>query len=197
MYVLTQLIAIGSGLLIAQVLGMWCKCFLCRSVTATVPNFMRLEPREENGGSRELGTLEVLVFFASMSLREYTVAGAWLIFKVAAKWAAWHHITQLPRETPISASPTVNADDAERGFRERRRFSNYSLGRFTNGTLYNIVAAGTGVMIENAISTYLTSRFLFFLAESTLWAWLLLVWSINISLTFSLVLWRRPRFCDS
>jgi hypothetical protein len=196
MYVLAQLIAIGTGLLVAQVLGMWCKCFLCRSITATVPNSMRLEPRQENGGSRELGPLEILVFFASISLQEYAIAGAWLAFKVAAKWAAWQHITQLPRETPISANTTLNADDAYHQFRERRRFSNYSFGRFISGTLYNIVAAGTGGMIENAISTYLTSRFLFFLSPNTLWVWLVSVWAMNIILTFSLVVWGRPRFCE-
>jgi hypothetical protein len=62
--------------------------------------------------------------------------------------------------------------------------------------LYNIVAAGTGGVVENAISTYLTSRFLFFLSENTLWAWVFLVWAVNIILTFSLVVWGRLRFCD-
>jgi len=157
---------------------------------------MRLDPRHENGGSRELGTLEVLLFFTSISLREYTIAGAWLVFKVAAKWAAWQHIAQIPRETLSSSNRTTEAGDVYLSLRERLRLSNYLLGRFISGTLYNIVAAGTGGMIENAISTYLSSRFLFFLSESTLWVWLMSVWAMNIILTFSLVVCGRPRFCE-
>src|SRR5690242_16955770 len=133
-------------------------------------------------------------YFSPLSRSASIRLPAPLAFKVAAKWAAWQHITQLPRETPISANPTVDANDAHLGFRERRRFSNYSLGRFISGTLYNIVAAGTGGVVENAISTYLTSRFLFFLSENTLWAWVFLVWAMNIILTFSLVVWGRLRF---
>jgi hypothetical protein len=157
---------------------------------------MRLDSRQDNGGSRELGTLEILLFFTSISLRQYTIAGAWLAFKVAAKWAAWQHIAPIPRETLSSSDRTTEAGDEYLGLRERLRLSNYLLGRFTGGTLYNIVAAGTGGMIENAISTYLTSRFLFFLSENTLWAWLFFVWAMNIILTFSLVVWGRPRFCE-
>jgi len=195
MYGLTQLIAIGTGLLVAQVLGMWCKCFLCQSVAATVRKSIRLDPRRENGGSRQLGTLEVLLFFTSISLREYTIAAAWLGFKVAAQWAAWQHIAQMPRETSRSNNPSMDASNVYVGLRERLRFSNNLLGRFLNGTLYNIVAAGTGGIIANVISTSLTHR-LFFLSELFLWGWLISLWVVNIFLIFSILIWGRPRFCE-
>jgi hypothetical protein len=195
MFELVKLIATGTGLLVAQVLGTWCKCFLCRSVTATMPKSVRLDPRQENGGSRQLGTFEVLLFFTSISLREYTIAGAWLAFKVAAQWAAWQHIADIPRETLSSSNPTRHADNVYLCLRERLRLSNYLLGTFINGTLYNIIAAGTGGIIENLMLSVLPYR-LFFLSESTLWAWLLSVWAINIILTFSLIVWGRPRFCE-
>jgi hypothetical protein len=195
MFQLIKLIAIGTGLLIAQVLGTWCKCFLCGSVTATVPKSIRLNRGEESGGSRQLGTFEVLLFFTSISLSEYTIAGAWLVFKVAAKWAAWQCIAQIPRETLNSSDLTTNGGDVYLSLRERLRLSNYLLGNFLNGTLYNVVAAGIGGMIENLILTALPHR-LFFLSESTLWVWLVSVWAMNIILTFSLVVYDRPRFCE-
>jgi hypothetical protein len=195
MFQLIKLIAIGTGLLVAQVLGTWCKCFLCRSVTATVPKSIRLNRRQENDGSRQLGTFEVLLFFTSVSLGEYSIAGAWLAFKVAAKWAAWQYIAQKPHETLNSIDRTTHAHDVYLGLRERLRLSNYLLGTFINGTLYNIVAAGIGGIIENLILTVLPHR-LFFLSESTLWAWLVSVWAMNIILTFSLVFWGCPRFCE-
>jgi hypothetical protein len=82
---LTEIIFVEIGLLLMLALGSACDRFLERSVTA--------EPtigwHEAGGGGKQLGVIERLLFFSSFWLGEYAIAGGWLVFKAAGKWAAW------------------------------------------------------------------------------------------------------------
>ena len=56
------------------------------------------------------------------------IAAAWLAFKVAAKWAAWQHVSKIPERRMELADSYLNLP-------ERLQFSKYLLGTFMNGTL--------------------------------------------------------------
>ena len=71
------------------------------------------------------------------------IAGAWLAFKVAAKWAAWQHIAKLP--------DTFENEDAKKYLNARFQLSSNLLGRFLNGTLYNVFCAGVGFLFGKAL----------------------------------------------
>jgi hypothetical protein len=126
---MTWLIFSGFGLGVALASGYYCEYFLRRSVTA--------EPREElhhheqGGGGKELGVLERVLFLVSLLVDNYTIAGGWLAFKVAAKWAAWQHVIKI--------------SEKETGLEDRLTLSSRLLGRFLNGTLYNALCAFAGL----------------------------------------------------
>ena len=120
--------AIGWGILITALVGLFCKKFLDWSVTQGFPtSFSAFKSAEKGGGGKCLGILERLLFFASLWLGRYEAAAGWLAFKVAAKWATWQHIVKLPE---------VISDDA---LKNRLQLASRLLGRFLNGTIYNVL----------------------------------------------------------
>ena len=134
---LIQVIVTGAGLLLSQFLGSFSECFLTKSVTVTQQVPRNLLAGQTGGGGKQLGTLERLLFFASFWMGAYAVAGGWLAFKVAAKWASWQHIAKLA--------------EGEAKFEDRILLSSHLLGRFLNGTLYNAFCAAAGVVLAKFI----------------------------------------------
>jgi len=129
-----QIVFISLGLLLTLFLGCFCEFFLQKSVIAKA-RYIDVQSTQTGGGGRQLGVLERLLFFASLWLGEYTIAGSWLVFKAAGKWAAWQHIARLPDEGGRQAAE------------DRIIASSQLLGRFNNGTLYNGFCAGIGVLL--------------------------------------------------
>jgi hypothetical protein len=155
-------LAIGGGILVTAVLGLLCGPFLDASVTVKFPEeFKDFKESEKGGGGKELGILERVLFFASAWLSAYVIAGAWLTFKVAAKWASWQHITKIPE--------TLKDEDERKYMDARRRLSSRLLGRFLNGTLYNIFCAGMGWLVGKGLLRY-SDRL-----PGDLWNWAVLV----------------------
>jgi hypothetical protein len=133
---LTESIFVGAGLLVTLILGLYCECFLKKSVTAP-PIFKH----EVGGGGKQLGVLERLLFFGSFLLGEYTLTAGWLAFKVAAKWASWQHVIKISDKA-----------DETRNVNVRVIVSSRLLGRFLNGTLYNALCACIGVLVGKFVS---------------------------------------------
>jgi hypothetical protein len=143
---LLEYLGVGVGLLLTLCAGGGSRFFLKRSVRARVPDKVKLSAADEDGGSRQLGLLELLLFFVSFWLEQYTIAAGWLAFKVAAKWASWQHIANIPEHQV--------RDDVYIGLHDRLRLSNNLLGSFLNGTLYNIFCAGIGVITAKIIKKH-------------------------------------------
>jgi hypothetical protein len=141
-------LAIGAGILVTALLGLLCSPFLNFRVTVKIPDeFKAWEPAQKAGGGSDLGLLERLLFFAAVWQDSHVIAGAWLAFKVAAKWAAWQHIAKLP--------VTFKDEDDRKYLNARFQLSSNLLGRFLNGTLYNIFCAGVGALCGKALSEYI------------------------------------------
>jgi hypothetical protein len=67
-------------------------------------------------------------------LGQYAVTAGWLVFKAAGKWAAWQHVVRISEKEPEE-------------LQQRLLLSSRLLGRFLNGTLYNALCAGVGVVV--------------------------------------------------
>jgi hypothetical protein len=148
--VLTSSLAIAIGILITECLGCLCPRFLDVSVPEPFPDeFKEFKSAEKRGGGEELGVLERVLFFASAWLDAYVIGGGWLTFKVAAKWATWQHITKIPE--------TLEGEEDKKYMHARRRLSSRLLGRFLNGTLYNIFCAGVGWLCSKALFLWIGS----------------------------------------
>jgi hypothetical protein len=139
-------LGLSAGLVVTVALGFLYGPFLEKSVTIELPNqFEELRDAEKNAGGAQLGTLERLVFFASLWLPDaYVFGGGWLVFKLGAKWAAWQHIAKIPERLQ-------RRNDFDYAL-ERFQLSCRLLGRFLNGTLYNMFCAAVGVYIGKALA---------------------------------------------
>ena len=85
----------------------------------------------------------------------YVIGGGWLVFKLGAKWAAWQHVAKIPEKLQ-------GRDDFD-----------YALGRFLNGTLYNMFCAAVGVYIGKGLA-----KSGYWLADYTYWFLGLVVFAI-------------------
>ena len=127
-----------GGLSFTLILGLFCECFLDKSVTAK-PS---IGYHEVGGGGKQLGVLERILFFACFLLDQYTAAAGWLAFKAAGKWASWQHVVK------------ISDKDGDLDQNERLTLSSRLLGRFLNGTLYNILCASMGVLLVKFLSSH-------------------------------------------
>jgi len=91
-----------------------------------------------------LGLAESTLFYASFVAGAPELAGAWLIFKTAAKWASWQHIMLMPQELS-------DVDDIEY-LDYRHSFSTKMVTVFVLGTMFNILAGATGYVVLSALS---------------------------------------------
>jgi hypothetical protein len=138
--------AIELGVILTLILGCTCGAFIKRSVTVGQDLIPGLEEQQRRGGGAQLGAIERLLFFAAFWLDQHLITGGWLAFKVAGKWAAWQHIAKIP-----AGGNSENASALER----RSRLSSYLLGRFLNGTLYNGLCAGVGMIFGKTMLSLL------------------------------------------
>jgi hypothetical protein len=165
---------LGIGVLVTMVSGFFCECFLQRSVTAD-PGPPYSGVPQEGGGGKELGVLERLIFFSSLWNKDWlNIAGAWLVFKAAGKWAAWQHIVKTP------------STDHPAALRVRIEASARLLGRWLNGTLYNGLCAFCGFAVQK-LARYVWNNQLFSLStDCSVWAAtglsLLIIWMVWKSL---------------
>lgn len=146
---ITNSIAILAGLIVSIFLGLLCGPFVKFSVNIEIPpEYKFLDPQspEYRSGGFWLGLMECALFFASFWLGDYIIAGAWLTFKVAAKWAAWQHVIQMPTR--------ISTDD-QTDFELRNKVGSLQLGRFLNGTLYNGFCGMIGFIVSKAVLTYM------------------------------------------
>jgi hypothetical protein len=98
------------------------------------------------GGGTFLGLLEILSFFFAIILDAQLFIGAWLAFKVAAKWESWANIVQM--------KPLTSDDLHSIEFENRHRFGAWVMNRFLLGTMLNIMLAGLGAWIYLFIKKY-------------------------------------------
>ncbi len=96
-----------------------------------------------------IGYFERILFYFSIIFGYPTFIGAWLVFKVAAKWNAWSHIVKLPE---------LDTDDLNsQTFETRYRFSSWLLSRFMLGTLLNIFVVVVAVFIYLIVQIWATA----------------------------------------
>jgi hypothetical protein len=170
-----QIILITSGALITHILGCFSGYFIKRSVTARpISRSFQTLHNQTGGGGKQLGVFERLMFFASFLFREYTIAAAWLAFKVATKWAAWQHVNKLPEDKELLV--------------DRARLSSHLYGRFTVGTLYNGFCAGIGAVWAKILAPHFVAPMLNQITEPLLfWGSIILPVLVTVWIVGSLL----------
>lgn len=94
-------------------------------------------------GPLMLGVLEAIVFFLAFVSEAWVVAGGWLVFKAASKWASWQHIMKVPE--------AFGENEAEY-IQFRWAWSSRLLTSFLFGTLANIAAAFAGATVARVLA---------------------------------------------
>jgi hypothetical protein len=84
-----------------------------------------------------LGTLERMLFLATLWFKAYMLIGVWLAFKLGTKWQAWQQIIKPPEEI----DGRINKLDL---LRARRNRGTWYAQRFLIGTIANIICAIAG-----------------------------------------------------
>ena len=87
---------------------------------------------ESLGSGRWVGLLETVLFVGALFVGEPIVIGAWLTFKVAAKWEVWANVVKIP--DGLVRTPLLD-------YQVRHRFGSVLLSRFLLGTLLNVLVA--------------------------------------------------------
>jgi hypothetical protein len=105
-----------------------------------------------NPAGNWIGYFERLIFFVVMIKGgdPWAAIGVWLVFKVAAKWEAWHHMGFVPDEIE-NVLPLKLA-------LARRRWAAQGYATFLVGTVSNLILAFGGVVIAtrgNQILSYM------------------------------------------
>ena len=85
---------------------------------------------------RVIGVMESFLFTLAIIVGYPIFIGAWLAFKVAAKWETWAHVVRLPEV----ASQDLNSSE----FEIRARFGSWLHARFIIGVLLNIIISVIG-----------------------------------------------------
>lgn len=139
--------AVLVGLATTILLGLCSGGLLNFYVTVKHPETLKKHDFERKGGGAFLGFLERILFFVSF-WHSALIGGAWLAFKLGAKWKVWEQIIKVP---DIVVHPSISA----RKYAEREQLASRVLGRFLNGTAWNLVCG----MIGAAVTTALWSHF--------------------------------------
>jgi hypothetical protein len=85
-----------------------------------------------------LGKLERVLFFVSLWLPAYEIAGGWLAFKLGSKWQAWQTMTKVPETLQNDIHPLDYLG-------AKHRWASATLQRWLLGNLLNLLAAFVGV----------------------------------------------------
>ena len=84
----------------------------------------------KNGGLL-IGLFERFLALASFWIPAHAILGAWLAFKLAAKWESWANVVKVPQTLPKVSDLDL--------FRARRQLGSHVLSRFLLGTLLNVL----------------------------------------------------------
>jgi hypothetical protein len=95
---------------------------------------------------RLVGVLEQALFFLSLWLRAYELAGGWLIFKAASKWETWQSIMKVPESPPKDVDPWSY-------LAAKNQWASATLQRWLLGVLLNGAAAAAGVAAGRAVAS--------------------------------------------
>ena len=137
--------ALLIGLLVTLVLSGFSHRFLNWTVKAGLdlaPKFSYL--RNVRGGGWYLGFFESVLFFTAFWSADYLiVGGAWLTFKLGAKWASWQHVIKMPEHKV--------EDNIHEDLEWRLKFGSMQLGRFLNGTMYSGFCGAFGCIVAKVI----------------------------------------------
>src|SRR3990172_13278693 len=90
-------------------------------------------------GGKMIGFFERTLAFVSIWTGLVAVLGGWLAFKLASKWQVWSSIIKLPDEIE-GVQPLEYAV-------ARRKWGSKVFTRFVVGTIANILAGFTGVIV--------------------------------------------------
>jgi len=142
---------IAAGLAVTVLLGFLAKPlskYAKKSMPLPAPS-AELEPRWKeftmgDGGGALLGWLERFMFFCAFLMGAHVAIGAWLAFKVAAKWNTWSNVISVP--TAIEKVDPVDFLIA------RRRWGSRLLMTFLIGTAYNIIVGMLGAAATHSVS---------------------------------------------
>ena len=145
-------IALQFGMLLAALTGVFVTFALGKHVNSLVERIRAAVPTDAPSGVAQddwnqvtvtdpgpgqwLGSLERLLFFASIWFNAWEVVAGWLLFKVASKWEVWNNIVKVPE----SLGPDT---DGLSQLRARHGWGTRVLQSFLAGTLANIL---TGVV---------------------------------------------------
>ncbi len=135
-----KLISVLLGVLVTLSLGSLSRFLLETYVMVRSP-YKSTGEFETEGGGPFLGFLERLIFYATFGQSAF-IGGAWLVFKLGAKWSVWQHI--------------VKYGESYRGeLAKREQFASRLLGRFLNGTLWNAICGMLGAAVTEACLSYM------------------------------------------
>jgi hypothetical protein len=98
---------------------------------------------EREGGGAFAGFLERLLFFAAFWYSAL-LGGAWLAFKLGAKWGVWQHVIKDPDTVSL------------REMQKREQLGSRVPGRFLNGTPWNVVCGLIGAAVTTVLWSYFT-----------------------------------------
>ena len=133
--------AVLAGLEITLFLGLFSGWLLETHVWVRYPDEWKALNYEREGGGAFLGFLERLIFFAAF-WHSALLGGAWLAFKLGAKWGVWQHVIRYPETTSLGGMQTME------------QIGSRILGRFLNGTLWNLACG----LIGGTVTTMLWSH---------------------------------------
>ena len=142
-----KLIPFFGGLAVVIILGLGVEFFL----SAFTDSVKKDENEEDywvkiSTAGKVIGMLESSLFYLSIIVGQTIFIGAWLAFKVAAKWETWSHIVRLP-ETELENLKS-------KSFEVRYSFGSWLYSRFLLGTLANIAIAVISAWIYLQIQKY-------------------------------------------
>jgi hypothetical protein len=144
-----ELIPFAVGILLVIVLGFLVEPFL--ALTTEHLKWKDTKKRKKRwvtftAAGRTIGVLEGILFFVSIVIQYPIFIGAWLVFKVAAKWETRAHIVRLDE--------TESKDLKSEEFETRAMYSSWVHSRFIIGTLSNIAIAVIGAWAYLQVSKY-------------------------------------------
>ena len=128
-------------------MGLLSRWLLETYVTVAHAERLRNHDYEEHGGGPFLGFLERILFFVSF-WQSALLGGAWLAFTLGAKWKVWEQIIKVP-------GTSDGQEIEERKYAEREQLGSRVLGRFLNGTLWNLICGMIGTAVTMALWSHL------------------------------------------
>jgi len=97
------------------------------------------EPGKPVKGGGAIGMLERLLFFGCFLASAYILVGAWLAFKLGAKWETWNNIVRV--------SDYFGPNSGKAGLIARRQLGSWVNARLLIGVLLNLTIALFGAYV--------------------------------------------------